>query len=58
MIDSNELAPCEVCGGELHVLGVLGYRLNLLCKDCGIASALNLTPPKKQGPDKPPSESW
>ncbi len=30
---------CELCGGELGILGQLGSMIHLQCRDCGIGCA-------------------
>lgn len=32
---------CSVCGGELLTLGVLGKRLHMRCRACGIESSVD-----------------
>lgn len=29
---------CDICGGDLGILGVLGRMVHLLCRDCGAHS--------------------
>jgi hypothetical protein len=32
---------CQLCGGPLGVLGILGNKVWLLCRDCGMQSSMD-----------------
>lgn len=49
--DDDFEAPesCQTCGGEVGVLGQLGNRVHLLCRNCGQMSSRENTPEPEQG---------
>lgn len=34
---------CQVCGGEVGLMGMLGNRAHLLCRQCGTQSSTELS---------------
>ena len=34
---------CQFCGGELMELGALGFKLWLVCLDCGLEQSLDIS---------------
>lgn len=43
MFDDNEIEQCEICGGPVGLLGILGNRLHQCCRDCGAHSSRIVT---------------
>jgi tRNA(Ile2) C34 agmatinyltransferase TiaS len=46
-VANTDPAHCPLCGGALHVSGVLGSYVHYRCKDCGVDSHGEFSPAQR-----------
>ena len=39
---------CQLCGGPLGILGLLGNRVQLQCRDCGMSFSREVEPGERE----------